>query len=444
MLPSAWTYTPISAFTHPTDQTVQTGPFGAQLHSDDYVDEGVPFILIRNMVRGGVDDSDMPRILPKDAERLSNYKLKLNDIVFSRVGRVGSCFLVGQDQVGWVISGQLLRLRLNLAALDPRFLLHWIRSPYIERHIGNESVGSTRQSINSTILGNMPVPEVPFREQVKTAEVLDTLDTAIHKTEAIIAKLKAVKQGLLHDLLTRGIDPNGELRPPQAEALHLYKQSPLGWIPKEWRAESLADITTLVTSGSRGWAAHYSDVGALFVRSQNIRTGYLDLSDRQHVFLPMGGEGQRTRLESLDLLITITGNGVGNVAHIPDGWTEVAYVSQHVGLVRFLEPPLALLATQFLVQGAPGNKQLLDSQYGQSKPGLSLDNLRNLYIPVPPTSERELIVERLSCVQERVDEESRYASQLRELKSGLMDDLLTGRVRVTPLLAKTAQQQESA
>ena len=70
------------------------------------------------------------------------------------------------------------------------------------------------------------------------AAVLDTLDTAIHETEAIIAKLKAVKQGLLHDLLTRGIDANGELRPPQAEAPHLYKESPLGWIPKEWDARS--------------------------------------------------------------------------------------------------------------------------------------------------------------------------------------------------------------
>lgn len=315
---------------------------------------------------------------------------------------------------------------------------------FIQPKAEAQAVGSTVKGIRIQDYLDIKVPIADTDAQPVIACVLDTLDTTIHETEAIIAKLKAVKQGLLHDLLTRGIDPNGELRPPQAEALHLYKQSPLGWIPKEWRAESLADITTLVTSGSRGWAAHYSDVGALFVRSQNIRTGYLDLSDRQHVFLPMGGEGQRTRLESLDLLITITGNGVGNVAHIPDGWTEVAYVSQHVGLVRFLEPPLALLATQFLVQGAPGNKQLLDSQYGQSKPGLSLDNLRNLYIPVPPTSERELIVERLSCVQERVDEEIRYASQLRELKSGLMDDLLTGRVRVTPLLAKTAQQQESA
>ncbi len=310
----------------------------------------------------------------------------------------------------------------------------------VNKDIRKYIAGGTRTKLTQGELRRIEINFPIEREQEAIAKVLDTLDTAIHETEAIIAKLKAIKQGLLHDLLTRGIDANGELRPSQAEAPHLYKEAPLGWIPKEWRAECLSDITTLVTSGSRGWAAHYSDVGDLFVRSQNIRIGRLDFSDRQYVSPPMGGEGQRTRLDSLDLLITITGNGVGNVAHIPDGWAEVAYVSQHVGLVRFLEPPLALLATQFLVQGAPGNRQLLDAQYGQSKPGLSLDNLRNLCIPVPRTTERELIVDRLSCAQERVEEESQYANQLRELKVGLMEDLLTGRVRVTPLLADAVQK----
>ena len=72
------------------------------------------------------------------------------------------------------------------------------------------------------------------RSSAKIAEILDTLDTTIRQTEAIIEKLKQVKQGLLHDLLTRGIDANGELRPPQSQAPHLYKDSPLGWIPREW------------------------------------------------------------------------------------------------------------------------------------------------------------------------------------------------------------------
>lgn len=88
-------------------------------------------------------------------------------------------------------------------------------------------------SINQRQLGEIPIPKVNVTEALKISEILDTLDTVIHETEAIIAKLKAVKQGLLHDLLTRGIAANGELRPSQSEAPHLYKESPLGWIPKE-------------------------------------------------------------------------------------------------------------------------------------------------------------------------------------------------------------------
>jgi len=75
----------------------------------------------------------------------------------------------------------------------------------------------------------------PLRQQQAIAEILDTLDTTIRQTEAIVEKLKQVKQGLLHDLLTRGIGANGELRPLQSQAPHRYKESPLGWIPHRAR-----------------------------------------------------------------------------------------------------------------------------------------------------------------------------------------------------------------
>ncbi|MDT4831802.1 restriction endonuclease subunit S domain-containing protein [Metapseudomonas furukawaii] len=283
----------------------------------------------------------------------------------------------------------------------------------------------------------------PVEEQRCVAQILDTLDTAIRETEALIDKLKAVKQGLLHDLLTRGIDANGQLRPPQSEAPQLYKESPLGWIPREWDASQLCMLTKLITSGSRGWAAYYAESGALFLRSQNVRMGYLDLTDRQLVKPPTGGEGERTKLESSDLLITITGNGVGNVAHVPDEWAETAFVSQHVGLVRFNDPQLALLAAHHFVEGAPGNQQIVSAQYGQSKPGLSLENLRGFWIPVPAKGETSVINSKIACAYERLAQEEGLAHQLRSLKLGLMDDLLTGRVRVTPLLESMQQAAAS-
>ena len=89
-------------------------------------------------------------------------------------------------------------------------------------------------TLNKAKMAEMTVLLPAPAEQATIALVLDTLDTAIRQTEVIIEKLKLVKQGLLHDLLTRGIDDNGELRPPQSEAPHLYKESVLGWIPRDW------------------------------------------------------------------------------------------------------------------------------------------------------------------------------------------------------------------
>lgn len=90
-------------------------------------------------------------------------------------------------------------------------------------------------SVNQKQLHGIPIPSLGAGNEDQAVEILDTLDTAIRETEALIDKLKAVKQGLLHDLLNRGIDANGQLRPQQSEAPQLYKVSPLGWIPRSGR-----------------------------------------------------------------------------------------------------------------------------------------------------------------------------------------------------------------
>ncbi len=97
--------------------------------------------------------------------------------------------------------------------------------------------------ISSSTLREFAVPLPPLPEQRRIAEILDTLDEAIRKTEQVIAKLQQMKQGLLHDLLTRGIDENGELRDPERHP-EQFKDSPLGRIPREWEVaplENLAD-----------------------------------------------------------------------------------------------------------------------------------------------------------------------------------------------------------
>lgn len=283
------------------------------------------------------------------------------------------------------------------------------------------AAGSTFLEVSRRSVASLTLALPPLAEQRKIAAILSSLDDAIEATQAVIDQLQVVKKAMMADLLTRGL-PGRHTR---------FKMTEIGEVPEEWEVVALGALASFVTSGSRGWAEYYANEGALFLRSQNVRAGFVDLTERAFVKPPTGAEGARTKLEQHDILVTITGNSVGNVAVAPGDLGE-AYVSQHVGLVRLREPALASYCALFLAPGSPGNEQLLAAQYGQSKPGLNLKNLREFRIGVPPVAEMKQIESAIQAVQQRVEAESSSVDALRQAKSALMSVLLTGEVRVTP------------
>ena len=209
-----------------------------------------------------------------------------------------------------------------------------------------------------------------------------------------------------------------------------YKQTEVGVIPEEWAVESLGELSDFVTSGSRGWAQFYSESGAMFIRSQNVRDGRLSFEDVQYVSPPTGAEGNRTKVKLNDLLITITGNSVGNVALVEQTFDE-AYISQHVGLVRLKEPTGGAYICRYLSPYSPGNPQIAGSQSGQSKPGLNLQNLKDFRIALPPTpSELHAIATALSDVDGLLGGLDRLIAKKRDLKQAAMQQLLTGQTRL--------------
>ena len=208
-----------------------------------------------------------------------------------------------------------------------------------------------------------------------------------------------------------------------------YKQTEVGVIPEDWSVGELGNLSVFITSGSRGWARYYSDSGALFVRSQNVRKGRLDLSDSQFVNPPQGSEGSRTQVQHSDLLITITGNSVGNVALVDQDLGE-AYISQHVGLVRLREPSYGQYVCRFLSPGSPYNRQISASQSGQSKPGLTLRNLQNFWVALPPLLEQQSIAKTLNNVDALLDSLDQLITKKRDLKQAAMQQLLTGQTRL--------------
>ena len=145
----------------------------------------------------------------------------------------------------------------------------------------NEATGVP--SISRDYLRRIKFDYFEEKEQQKIAKILTTVDTLIEKTEALIEKYQAIKQGMMHDLFTRGIDTNGQLRPSHHDAPHLYKQTELGWIPKEWECSTLGKKLNqcggFVQTGPFGSQLHayeYVNPGIPVVMPQDINDGMID------------------------------------------------------------------------------------------------------------------------------------------------------------------------
>lgn len=327
-------------------------------------------------------------------------------------------------------------------AADSGFYIHLFEK--VQPELVRRASGTTFLEISGTEFAGIQLPSPSSEEKLLISEILTTVDTAIHETDALITKLTAIKQGLLQDLLTRGIDANGALRPPQNEAPNLYKESPLGWIPQEWNVVTLESVSKTVTSGSRDWARFYADEGALFVRIGNLTREHINFRYESTIYVrpPRNADGQRTRLESGDILISITAD-LGIVGVVPDGLGE-AYINQHIALVR---PDLNVVNSRFVghyLAGPMAQSYISKLNDAGAKAGLNLPTIRGLVTVKPLRTEQTLIATRLDEIDNRIQNATTESAKLRELKAGLMDDLLTGRVRVTPLLVEASQQQESA
>jgi type I restriction enzyme S subunit len=239
------------------------------------------------------------------------------------------------------------------------------------------------------------------------------VEPASRLLERILAERRAKWEA---DLRAKGKDP--------AKARYVEPREPdtkgLPELPKGWCCATLEQLSTLVTSGSRGWADYYSDQGTIFIRAQDINTDTLNLLNVAHVTLPSTVEGLRTRVKRNDLLVTITGANVTKTALVHDDLLD-AYVNQNVGLDRIVHCTTAPYLYYWVVAPTHGRRMLENKAYGAGKPGLSLDNLRELLVAVPPLPEQDAIVaeveQRLSVVdalEAAVEANLKRADRLRQ------------------------------
>lgn len=317
--------------------------------------------------------------------------------------------------------------------VDPRFLLQklfWFyRQPPILA-LQQQTTGIINLKFEGYLASRIEVPEL-ISEQAKIAEILDTLDTAIHETEAFIAKLKAVKQGLLHDLLTRGIDANGVLRPPQSEAPHLYKSSPLGSIPKSWNFDQLVAKIDFPEGQVDPRRLPYCDW--ILVAPDHIESG----------------TGRVLRSATAIEQQAISGKYVyeaGDVLYSKiRPYLRKAILAEGRGLCSAdmypLRPKVGLNSRYLLatILGDQFSKFAESVSMRSGFPKINRSEMSEFSMGWPDEQEQEVIAQVIAEGDDKQLSSEVELEKLRQVKSGLMDDLLTGRVRVTPLLDAAPQ-----
>lgn len=314
----------------------------------------------------------------------------------------------------------------------PRYGAHALRfsSSSLQRVAQGTTFGAVgRRELEALVLWRPPVDE-----QRRIAEILDTLDEAIRKTEQLLGKLSQVKQGLLVDLLTRGVDEDGELRRPPRE-LRTRGGRPL---PKAWVMGGILDVAppdrqAIVTGpfGAQLCSSDFVAAGVPLLRIGNVQWGYLDLSDLLYVSSAKAASLDRYRVRRGDLLFARQGATTGRNA-LADERVEGHLINYH--LIRVATDPGRCdpIYLHAAINSEDVQRQVNREKGRSTREGVSTATLAAFRFPLPPIDEQRRIAAVLVAHNNRAQAEEAKIQKLSLLKRGLMEDLLTGRVRALP------------
>jgi type I restriction enzyme S subunit len=272
--------------------------------------------------------------------------------------------------------------------------------------------------------------------QSRIADILQTIDRAIEKTEALIEKYQQIKAGLMHDLFTRGIGPDGHLRPPREQAPELYQKTPIGWIPKEWEILGVSDVLESIVDGPFGSnlkTEHYvQDPGVRVVRLQNVLEYEYNDADRAYISENHASMLIRNKVVADDVLIAGLGEKrfpVGRSCYYPENFP---FAINKADCFRARCVPEIALNKFFMLflNSVAARNQIRKFEQGVTRPRINTGNLKRLRVSVPPLDEQRSICAHFESIQQRIGIERTNLEKLQKQKSGLMHDLLTGEVEV--------------
>lgn len=400
----------------------------------DYWNGSTPWVSPKDM-KGSVIRRTQDYVTDEalTATSLTRYEPGSVMVVF-RSGILRHTFPVATADMPFTVNQDIKVLNPS-SAVHERFAFYLLDciGPLVLRRA--TKVGTTVESVDTSTFMDLKVGLPTRSKQRRIAEVLDTVDAAIQQTDAVIAKQQQVKTGLLQDLLTRGLDEQGRLRDPERHP-EQFKDSPLGRIPKAWELLTIDEIASSAIDGPFGSklkTSHYVEQpGVRVVRLQNVGNGVFDDADKAYVSEEHAEALKRHEVKGGDLLVASLGDTthpVGRACMYPAGAPHAINKADCFRIrtdPKVAMPPFVMHA----LNCSYTRKDVNGLIQGVTRDRINLTNLKQVRLPIAPLGEQERVVEKVAAQSECIDSEYRHAGKLKSMKSGLMQDLLTGAVRV--------------
>jgi type I restriction enzyme, S subunit len=368
--------------------------------------------------------------------KLSNRVLKDGDILIEKsggspdqpVGRV-VFFDRGREKEIYIHSNflQLLRVAEGFDKKFSYYLMAFLYSSGLVFRYQQQTTGIINLKLENYLKEKVSIPSASIQRRIQ--EVLSTIDRTITHTEALIEKYQQIKAGLMHDLFTRGIGADGQLRSTREQAPELYWESPIGWIPKEWECLQLKHY---VRSAQYGISTSLSDAqtGIPVLRMNNIKSNIFDVADLKYT---KDIEAYKIKLKKGDVLYNRTNSmeHVGKIAIWRDELPECSFASYLVRINLHENMILPEFFSHWMSQASSQNALRRYATPAVQQVNINPTNLQKICISCPRSiKEQRQISERIDMVDLKLNVEKKYLDKLRSEKSGLMHDLLTDKAPV--------------
>lgn len=379
---------------------IQTGPFGSQLHKEDYVVNGTPIVTVEHLGNRKFTEQNLPCVSDKDKERLKKYMLKTGDIVFSRVGSVDRCSYVSAEYEGWMFSGRCLRVR-PCEILNSEYLYYFFSLKETKQFVRNIATGATMPSINTKFMGEVPIRVPSMEAQNKIASILWMIDDKIELNEKINNNLEQQAQTLFDNFYDS-----------------LSGQSCI--------LSEIIDISDGTHDSPKA-----TEHGYPLVTSKHLLPFGVDTSSANIISkADYDKVNERSKVNTGDILISMIGT-VGLISYVID--SPVEFAIKNVGLFKTSKHPSLDLYILYYLKNKSTTQHIEKCLAGSTQKYISLGELRKLPIVVPSPDELaayNLVVRPIVSEIALLMQENRRLSNLRDT---LLPKLMSGELDVSGL-----------